>query len=271
MARTNRGEGVARIFFSAMPNLDLAGRVGLVTGGSRGIGFAIAEQLAGLGAKVVMSSRKQPELDQAVERINAQRQDAAVGIPAHAGKPTDIERLVSTTMERFKAIDILVVNAATNPFMGSIVDIELGAWDKVFEVNLRGALLLVQAVVKAWMYDHGGSIVTIASTAGLHPAPGLGAYGVSKAALIQLTKQLAMELGDRHIRVNAVAPGTVQTRFAEALWKDEGTGTELRHQIAMGRIGQPNEVANAVAFLASDAASYINGAVLTIDGGFVYA
>jgi NAD(P)-dependent dehydrogenase (short-subunit alcohol dehydrogenase family) len=254
-----------------MPNADLAGRIGLVTGSSRGIGFAIAEQLAGLGAKVVMSSRKQPELDKAVEQINAQRRDAAVGVPAHAGNPADIERLVAATMDRFGAIDILVVNAATNPFMGSIIDIELGAWDKVFEVNLRGALLLVQAVVKAWMYDHGGSIVTIASTAGLHPAAGLGAYGVSKAALIQLTRQLAMELGDRHIRVNAVAPGTVETRFAEALWKDAGTGNQLRNLISMGRFGQPKEVASAVTFLASDAASYINGAVLTIDGGFVYA
>jgi dehydrogenase/reductase SDR family member 4 len=254
-----------------MRNVDLAGRIGLITGSSRGIGFAVAEELASLGAKVVMSSRKQPELDQAVEQINSQHRDAAVGVAAHAGNPADIERLVTTTMDRFGAIDILVVNAATNPFMGSIVDIELGAWDKVFEVNVRGALLLVQAVVKAWMYERGGSIVTIASTAGLYPAAGLGAYGVSKAALIQLTKQLAMELGDRHIRVNAVAPGTVQTRFAEALWKDEGTGNQLRKLISMGRFGQPNEVANAVTFLTSDAASYINGAVLTIDGGFVYA
>jgi NAD(P)-dependent dehydrogenase (short-subunit alcohol dehydrogenase family) len=254
-----------------MRNVDLAGRIGLVTGSSRGIGFAVAQELASLGAKVVMSSRKQPELDQAVEQINSLHPDAAVGVPAHGGNPADIERLVATTMDRFGALDILVVNAATNPFMGSIVDIELGAWDKVFEVNVRGALLLIQAVVKAWMYDHGGSIVTVASTAGLHPAAGLGAYGVSKAALIQLTKQLAMELGDRNIRVNAVAPGTVQTRFAEALWKDEGTGNQLRKLISMGRFGQPNEVADAIAFLASDAASYINGAVLTIDGGFVYA
>ncbi len=254
-----------------MRNVDLAGRTALVTGSSRGIGFAIAEELAGLGARVMMSSRKQLDLDRAVEQINSQHRDAVVGVPAHAGNPADIERLVTTTMDRLGAIDILVANAATNPFMGSIVDIELSAWDKVFEVNVRGALLLIQAVVKAWMFDHGGSIVTIASTAGLHPAAGLGAYGVSKAALIQLSKQLAMELGDRHIRVNAVAPGTVETRFAEALWKDEGVGSQLRQLISMGRFGQPNEVANAVAFLVSDAASYINGAVLTIDGGFVYA
>lgn len=254
-----------------MRNLDLAGRVAIVTGSSRGIGLAVAEKLAGLGAKVVMSSRKQPDLDPAVERINAEYRDSAFGMSAHAGNPADIERLVATTIDRWGAIDILVVNAGTNPFMGSMVDIELGAWDKVFEVNVRGALLLVQAAVRAWMYEHGGAIVTIASTAGLHPAAGLGAYGVSKAALIQMTKQLAMELGDRHIRVNAVAPGTVETRFAEALWKDESTGSQLRKLISLGRFGQPDEVASAVAFLVSDAASYINGAVLTIDGGFVYA
>jgi NAD(P)-dependent dehydrogenase (short-subunit alcohol dehydrogenase family) len=254
-----------------MPDANLAGRTAIVTGSSRGIGFAIAEQLAGLGARVVMSSRKQADLDRAVEEINSRYSDAAIGLQAHAGNSTDIERLVATTMDRFGAIDILVVNAGTNPVMGSVVDIEVGAWDKVFEVNVRGALLLIQGVVKRWMYDHGGSIVTVASTAGLHPATGLGAYAVSKAALIQLTKQLAMELGDRHIRVNAVAPGTVQTRFAEALWKDEGTGNHLRNLISMRRFGQPNEVASAVAFLVSDAASYINGAVLTIDGGFVYA
>jgi 3-oxoacyl-[acyl-carrier protein] reductase len=255
----------------AMANGDLDGRVAVVTGASRGIGYAIAEELAGRGGRVVMSSRKQPELDRAVEQINSERSNSAIGVPAHAGNPADIERLVTTAMDRFGAIDILVVNAGTNPFMGSMVDIEVGAWDKVFEVNVRGALLLVQAAVKAWMYEHGGSIVTVASTAGLHPAAGLGAYGVSKAALIHLTKQLAMELGDRQIRINAVAPGTVETRFAEALWKDEGTGSQLRRMISLGRFGQPNEVARAVAFLVSDAASYVNGAVLTIDGGFVYA
>jgi 3-oxoacyl-[acyl-carrier protein] reductase len=254
-----------------MPSGDLDGRVAVVTGASRGIGFAIADELAGRGARVVMSSRKQPELDGAVERINSGHPNAAFGLAAHAGNPADIERLVTTTMERFGSIDILVVNAGTNPFMGSLVDIEVGAWDKVFEVNVRGALLLIQAAVKAWMHDHGGAIVTVASTAGLHPAAGLGAYGVSKAALIHLTKQLAMELGDRHIRVNAVAPGTVETRFAEALWKDEGTGSHLRSLISLGRFGQPNEVGRVVGFLVSDDSSYVNGAVLTIDGGFVYA
>jgi 3-oxoacyl-[acyl-carrier protein] reductase len=253
----------------AVPNTDLDGRVAIVTGGSRGIGFAIGEQLAGRGAKVVLSSRKKEELDDAVARLNSREPESAIGVAAHAGRQEDINRLVETTLETFAKIDILVVNAATNPYMGTMVDIDVGAWDKVFEVNVRGAFLLIQAVTNRWMYDHGGAIVNIASTAGLHPAMGLGVYGVSKAALVQMTRQLALELADRNIRVNAVAPGTIQTRFAEALWKDEHRGEELRRQTPLGRIGQPHEVASAVVFLASDAASYITGAVLTIDGGFV--
>jgi NAD(P)-dependent dehydrogenase (short-subunit alcohol dehydrogenase family) len=254
----------------AVRNFGLDGRVAVVTGASRGIGFAIADELARQGAKVVVSSRKKEELDSAVEKLNSGGGRVAVGVPGHAGHQQDIDRLVSTAIDVFGAIDILIANAGTNPYMGSMVDIELAAWDKVFEVNLRGAFLLTQAVTRAWMYDHGGAIVNIASTAGLHPSPGLGVYGVSKAALIHLTKQLAMELGDRNIRVNAVAPGIIQTQFAQALWNNEGLMNEFRKRNPMGRIGQPNEVAAAVAFLVSDAASYINGTVLVIDGGSAF-
>ncbi len=247
----------------------LDGRVAIVTGGSRGIGYAIAEELTELGATVVITSRKQDELDSAVERLGARGGEPATvaGIAAHAGRQEDIDRLVHAVMERFGAIDILVVNAGTNPYMGATIDIEPAAWDKVFEVNVRGAFLLIQAAVRAWMDEHGGSIVNISSTSGLQPSRGLGVYGISKAALIHMTKQLAMELGDRNIRVNAVAPGLIQTRFAEALWKDADRAGFITSLNPMGRIGQPDEVASTVAFLVSDAASYINGAVLTIDGG----
>lgn len=219
---------------------------------------------------MVLSSRKEPELEKAVDDINSRHPGAAIGVRAHAGSEEDVARLVDKTMEAHGAIDILVANAGTNPQMGSVLDGDMAAWDKTFEVNVRGALLLVRAASKAWMYDHGGAIVTVASTAGLYPSRGLGVYGVSKAALIHLTKQLALELGDRNIRVNAVAPGIIQTRFAEALWKDEARQNQLRRMNPMGRIGQPSEVAGAVAFLVSDAASYINGTVLTIDGGSAF-
>ena len=252
-----------------VPTVDLAGRVAIVTGGSRGIGYAIGEELASRGAKIVLSSRKKDELDAAVARLPSQDRGSAIGVPAHAGRQEDIDRLVGTALETFGKIDILVVNAATNPYMGTMVDIDIGAWDKVFEVNVRGAFLLIQAVTNRWMYEHGGAIVNIASTAGLQPAVGLGVYGISKAALVQMTRQLALELADRKIRVNAVAPGTIETRFAEALWKNEHRAEEIRKRTPMGRIGQPNEVASAVAFLASDAASYVTGTVLTIDGGFL--
>lgn len=256
---------------SGVGRAELEGRVAIVTGGSRGIGFATAQELAARGAQVVISSRRKEELDDAVARLNSKGGENVIGLAAHAGRQEDIDLLVKTAMDRFGAIDILIVNAGTNPYMGTTVDIDIGAWDKVFEVNVRGAFLLIQAATRAWMYEHGGSIVTIASTAGLHPSAGLGTYGVSKAALIQLTKQLAFELADRKIRLNAVAPGVIQTRFAEALWKEESTAGALKSRTPMARIGTPDEVAGAVAFLASDAASYITGSVLTIDGGLTLA
>lgn len=247
----------------------LDGRVALVTGGSRGIGFAIASELAQRGATVVISARKQDELAAAIGRLPSVegKPPPVTAISAHAGRQEDIDRLVRTTVERFGSIDILIVNAGTNPYMGATIDIDPAAWDKVFEVNVRGAFFLIQAVVRASMYERGGSIVTISSTSGLQPSRALGVYGISKAALIHMTKQLAMELGDRNIRVNAVAPGLIQTRFAEALWKDPDRVGFINSMNPIGRIGQPEEVAAAVAFLVSDAASYINGAVLTIDGG----
>ena len=245
---------------------DLSGRVALVTGASRGIGSAIAEILAEHGAQVVLSSRKQADLDAEVERINALYPEKAVAIAAHAGKPEDLERLVQQVMERFSRIDILINNAATNPYFGPVLGAELSAWDKTFEVNLRGIFVLTQQVYRASMEAHGGAIVNIASIGGIRPGLGLGVYNVSKAALIMLTRQLARELGGQ-VRVNAVAPGLVKTRFAEALWGNQEILDRVLAQNPMGRIGVPSEVAAAVLFLASDAASYVNGEVLVVDGG----
>jgi NAD(P)-dependent dehydrogenase (short-subunit alcohol dehydrogenase family) len=245
---------------------DLTDRVALVTGASRGIGSAIANALAEQGARVALSSRKQGDLDAEAERINSRFPESAVAIAAHAGREEDLERLVKDVMERFGRIDILVNNAATNPYFGPVLDAELGAWDKTFEVNLRGVFLLTKLVYAASMEKHGGAIVNVASIGGIRPGYGLGVYDITKAGVIMLTRQLAKELGGK-VRVNAVAPGIIKTRFAEALWGNEAIMERVRTSNPMGRIGTPDEVAGVVAFLVSDAASYVNGEVVVIDGG----
>ena len=245
---------------------DLSGRVALVTGASRGIGSAIAETLAEHGANVVLSSRKQADLDAEAERINARYAEKATPIAAHAGRQEDLERLVHDVMSRFSRIDILVNNAGTNPYFGPVLGAELSAWDKTFEVNLRGYFILTKLVYEAWMEAHGGAIVNISSIGGLRPGIGLGVYNITKAGVIMLTRQLAREIGGK-VRVNAVAPGLVKTRFAEALWGNQEILDRVLAQNPMGRIGVPDEIAAAVLFLASDAASYVNGEVLVVDGG----
>lgn len=250
----------------ASSRFDLSGRVALVTGASRGIGSAIASILAEHGADVVLSSRKQADLDAEAERINAEYPEKAVAIAAHAGRPDDLERLVKGVIERFSRIDILVNNAATNPYMGPVLGADLAAWDKTFEVNIRGMFVLTKLVYEASMEQRGGAIVNVASIGGIRPGVGLGVYNVTKAAVIMLTRQLAKELGGT-IRVNAVAPGVIKTRFAEALWGNEAILERILANNPMGRIGVPDEVASAVLFLASDAASYVNGEVLVVDGG----
>jgi NAD(P)-dependent dehydrogenase (short-subunit alcohol dehydrogenase family) len=244
----------------------LDGRVALVTGASRGIGSAIAEALAEQGAHVVLSSRKQTDLDAESERINARFPEKTVAIAAHAGRTEELTHLVDEVLSRFGRIDILVNNAATNPYFGPVLGADLGAWDKTFEVNLRGVFQLTKLVYDASMEKNGGAVVNVASIGGLRPGFGLGVYNITKAGVIMLTRQLARELGGK-VRVNAVAPGLVKTRFAEALWGNEAILERVLASNPMGRIGMPDEIAGAVAFLASDAASYINGEVLVIDGG----
>jgi NAD(P)-dependent dehydrogenase (short-subunit alcohol dehydrogenase family) len=245
---------------------DLSGRVALVTGASRGIGSAIATALVEQGAEVVLSSRKQADLDEEAARINALYPERATAIAAHAGRPEDLERLVKLVMERFAHVDILVNNAATNPSFGPVLSADLAAWDKTFEVNLRGVFILTKLVYEAWMETHGGAVVNVASVGGIRPSLGLGVYNVTKAGVIMLTRQLARELGGK-VRVNGVAPGLIKTRFAEALWGNEAILERIVSANPMGRIGLPDEVAGVVAFLASDAASYVNGEVIVIDGG----
>jgi NAD(P)-dependent dehydrogenase (short-subunit alcohol dehydrogenase family) len=228
---------------------------------------AIAEGLAEHGARVVLSSRKQEDLDRQAERLNARFPERpAVAVAAHAGREADLRRLVEAAMERFGRVDILVNNAGTNPYFGPLIEAEPAIWDKTFEVNLRGYFLLSQLVYRAWMEGNGGVIVNVASTGGLRPSFGLGVYDITKAGVIMLTRQLAKELAGQ-VRVNCIAPGLFKTRFAEALWGNETILNRVLASNPMGRIGDPPEIAGAVVFLVSDAASYVNGEVLVVDGG----
>ena len=250
----------------ADPRFDLTDRVALVTGGSRGIGAATAEVLAEHGATVVLSSRKQTDLDAEAARINSSFPGRAFAVAAHAGREEELKGLVDKVMDQHGRIDILINNAGTNPFAGRVIDAEMSAWDKTFEVNVRGMFVLTQLVYRAWMEVHGGAIVNVASTGGLRPGVGLGVYRIAKATVVFLTRQLARELGS-NIRVNAVAPGLIKTRFAEALWGNEEVLQRILAPNPTGRIGTVDEVANAILFLVSDAASYVNGEVLVVDGG----
>lgn len=247
---------------------ELADRVALVTGASRGIGAAIAEELSARGASVVLSSRKQDDLDAVAKHINQRFPDRAIPVAAHAGNPADLSKLVHVAMARLGRIDILVNNAATSPHFGHLVEADLSVWDKTFEVNIRGMFWLIREVVAAWMGANGGAIINVASEGGLRNAFGLGIYNVTKAAVIHLTRQMALELGESRIRVNAIAPGLVKTQLAKALWSDPATLHEILESTALGRMGEPHEIAKAVAFLASDDASFITGEVLVADGGF---
>jgi NAD(P)-dependent dehydrogenase (short-subunit alcohol dehydrogenase family) len=249
-----------------VPDFSLDGRVALVTGASRGIGEAIATALVEQGASVVLASRKQADLELVAAELNHMRTGSAIALAAHAGRENELKSLVEQALERCGRLDILVNNAGTNPYFGPVIDAELSAWDKTFEVNLRGMFILTQLVWRAWMEKNGGAIVNVASIGGLRPGPGLGVYNVTKAGVIMLTRQLARELGGK-VRVNAVAPGLIKTQFARALWENDSIRERVVGSNPMRRIGVPEEVAGAVAFLVSPAASYINGEVLVIDGG----
>jgi dehydrogenase/reductase SDR family protein 4 len=247
-------------------SFDLSGRVAVVTGGSRGIGRSIALGLAQYGADVVVASRKQADLDVVAEEIRGLGRRAAA-MATHMRNQEDIDRLVRSTLDQFGKIDILVNNAATNPYFGPLVDMEERAWDQIITVNLKGYFLLSQAVARGMRERGSGNIINVASTGGKRASPGLGCYSISKAGVIMLTQVLAQELGQYGIRVNAIAPGIVQTRFAEALWSNEEI---LKHTVEMtplGRIAQPEEMAGVVVWLASDASSYVTGQTVVLDGG----
>jgi dehydrogenase/reductase SDR family protein 4 len=251
---------------SILDRFSLAGRVALVTGGSRGIGRAVSLALADAGARVAVSSRKQDACAAVVAEIE-ERGGEAMSAPGHAGRAEDAARVVGEVMERWGRLDVLVNNAATNPEFGPLLSHSEGAVDKTFEVNLKGPLNFTREAVQAWMGEHGGSVVNLASIAGLSPDQGMGAYSASKAALISVTRSLARDLGPQGIRVNAIAPGVVRTDLARMLVETPEIRDRILERSALGRIAEPDEIAGPVLWLASDAASYVTGAVILVDGG----
>ena len=243
-----------------MAGLDLTGKTAIVTGASRGIGLATAQAIAAAGGNVVLTSRSQESADAAAAQVNGN----AIGVGAHATDEDAARKCVEQTIERFGSLDILVNNAGTNPSFGPIINQDHSRFAKTFDVNVWAPVLWTGLAARAWMGEHGGSVVNTASIGGMAFEAGIGTYNASKAALIHITKQLALELSPK-IRVNAVAPGVVRTKLAEALWKEHEEAVSA--STALGRIGEPEDVAAAIAFLVSDAAQWITGEIMTIDGG----
>jgi NAD(P)-dependent dehydrogenase (short-subunit alcohol dehydrogenase family) len=240
----------------------LEGRTALVTGASRGIGLAIARSLVARGARVVVTGRKPDALAEAVTALGGP--GVAVGVAGNAGDAEHRAEAVRTAVDTFGSLEVLVGNVGINPVYGPLVDLPLDGFRKILDTNVVSTLGLVQEAWRAWMAEHGGSVLVVASVAGLKASPMIGGYGVSKAALVNLVTQLAVELGPR-VRVNAVAPAVVRTRFAGALY--EGREAEAAAQYPVGRLGEPEDVGEAAAYLLGDGAGWVTGQTLVLDGG----
>lgn len=245
-------------------NLD--GKVALITGASKGIGEAIAKYFAACGARVIINSRKQEDLDKVAESIQNEGADC-IGYAANAGDTKACKELIAQVVASHGGVDILVNNAATNPVFGPVKDCEEWAFDKIMSVNVKAPFELSKLVHPIMKARGGGSIINISSVAGLHPDPGLGIYSVSKAALNMLTKVTAREWGIDGIRVNAICPGLIKTKFSEALWMNEKMLAHFVKQTPISRMGTVEEIAALALFLASDAAAYSTGTLFTADGG----
>lgn len=247
----------------------LKGKAALITGGSRGIGRSIALTFAEAGADVVVSSRNKrpPELEKVAEEIRAMGRKA-MAIPAHVGRKEDVQNLVQKTFQEFGRIDILVNNAGANPVLSPMVDLEEEAFEKVMEVNLKGAFLMSKAVAKEMIKRGGGRIINVSSISGLRArADGTGAYCISKAAINMMTQVMARELAPHNILVNAIAPGSIRTEFSRVNWTDPERRAQRIREIELKRFGEPEEVVGLALFLASEASSFVTGEIIRVDGG----
>ncbi len=248
------------------PILDLRDQVAIITGSSRGIGRAIAETLARAGARVVVSSRKRDACEAVAAGIREAGGEAIV-IPCNISDKAAVENLVDETLRTWGRVDTLVCNAASNPYFGPMAGLPDEVFTKIMHNNVLANLWLARRVTDPMREHHGGSIILVSSICGLRGDPLLGAYGVSKAADMQLVRNLAVELGPANIRVNAIAPGLIKTDFAKALWENPDMLARFERSTPLGRIGEPDDIAGLAAFLASSGARYLTGQVIVVDGG----
>jgi len=247
---------------------NLKGQAAIITGSSRGIGKAIAERMAEHGAKVVISSRKAPACQEVVDALNARYgANTAISVPANISSKAELENLVTVAKREFGKVDILVCNAASNPYYGPQANIADDQFRKILDNNIVANHWLISYVAPEMIARRAGSIIIVSSIGGLKGSPVIGAYGISKAADMQLARNLAVEYGPHNIRVNCIAPGLVKTDFARALWEDEANLAKRVSTTPLRRIGEPDEIAGAAVFLASQAGSFMTGQSLVIDGG----
>lgn len=246
---------------------DLTGKCALITGSSRGIGQAIAEAMAAHGANVIISSRRQASCDVAAQAINGRSGGRAAALRANIGDKSEVEHLVTGARTTFGRIDILVCNAASNPYYGPMSGIADEQFEKILRNNVLSNHWLAQFVAPEMVARRDGAIIFISSVGGYRGSSVIGAYNISKAADFQLTRNLAVELGPHNIRVNCIAPGMIRTNFSRALWEDESNLQFALRDTPLGRIGEPTDIAGAAVFLASPAAYYITGQSIVVDGG----
>ena len=246
--------------------LSLAKKTAIVSGGSKGIGKAIAMKLAQAGANVVICSRKKENLDSAVNEAELNGL-TLIPIECNTSNNESIQSVVDHTIEKFNRVDVLVNNAAANPYYGPILNSEDSHWDKIFDVNVKGYFNFAKACSKTMIANNSGKIINVASIAAKTPLEGLGVYNISKAAVVMLTKVLAKELGEHNINVNTLAPGLIKTDFSKALWENEDTHNKIVKSIPQGKMGSPDDISGMALYLASEASDFVTGSIFTVDGG----